>query len=56
MLQKTPRTKHDTYNIVGLLAMVRPMQTTPILEIRLDGNMFMSRHDLAMTFTFCDSR
>jgi PAS domain S-box-containing protein len=56
MLQKTPRTKHDTYTIVGLLAMVRPMQTTPILEIRLDGNMFMSRHDLAMTFTFCDSR
>ena len=56
MLQKTPRSKQDTYTIVGLLGMVRPMQSTPILEIRLDGNMFMSRHDLAMTFTYCDSR
>ncbi|XP_052766703.1 hypoxia-inducible factor 1-alpha-like isoform X2 [Mya arenaria] len=40
----------------GLLCVCRPMQTTPLVEIRMDGNMFMSRHDLGMTFTFCDSR
>lgn len=40
----------------GLLCICRPMQTTSIMEIRMDGNMFMSRHDLKMTFTFCDTR
>ena len=42
--------------VKGLIAVCRPMQSTPILEIRLDGNMFMSRHDLGMKFTFCDPR
>ncbi|KAL4238417.1 response to hypoxia [Mactra antiquata] len=41
---------------LGLICICRPMQTTPLLEIRMDGSMFMSRHDLGMTFTFCDSR
>ncbi|XP_053399900.1 endothelial PAS domain-containing protein 1-like [Mercenaria mercenaria] len=40
----------------GLLCICRTMQTTPLLEVRMDGNMFMSRHDLGMTFTFCDTR
>ncbi|XP_052273596.1 protein similar-like isoform X2 [Dreissena polymorpha] len=40
----------------GLLCICRPMQTAPLVEIRMDGNMFMSRHDMGMTFTFCDTR
>ena len=40
----------------GLVAVCRLMQSTPLVEIRLDGNLFMSRHDLDMKFTFCDRR
>lgn len=43
-------------NTVGLVAIVRPVETEPIVEIRLDGNVFMSRHDLSMRFIFCDPR
>ena len=44
------------YAMDGMICICRPMQTNSILEINLDGNMFMSRHDLGMRFTFCDPR
>ncbi|XP_070578539.1 hypoxia-inducible factor 1-alpha-like isoform X2 [Ptychodera flava] len=44
------------YNVEGLICICRPAQPSPILEIRMDGNMFMSRHNLDMSFTFCDPR
>ncbi|XP_041353639.1 hypoxia-inducible factor 1-alpha-like isoform X2 [Gigantopelta aegis] len=44
------------YSVEGMTCVCRPVQTNSILEIRLDGNMFMSRHDLDMKFTFCDPR
>ncbi|KAK3093285.1 hypothetical protein FSP39_013650 [Pinctada imbricata] len=44
------------YAVDGLICICRPMQTNSILEINMDGNMFMSRHDLGMRFTFCDPR
>ncbi|KAL3875266.1 hypothetical protein ACJMK2_038188 [Sinanodonta woodiana] len=40
----------------GLLCICHPLQSTSILEIRMDGNMFMSRHEMDMRFTFCDHR
>jgi hypothetical protein len=49
--------KLSGHRIMGMVAIVRPMQNaSSILEIRMDGNMFMSRHQLDMTFTFCDTR
>ena len=50
------RVKVQCRRVVGLVAVVRPMQSTPLIEIRLDGNMFMSRHSMDMMFTFCDPR
>ncbi|XP_072032163.1 uncharacterized protein [Amphiura filiformis] len=44
------------YMVEGLVCLCRPIQPQPILEIRMDGNMFMSRHGLDMSFTFCDPR
>ncbi|XP_071506240.1 uncharacterized protein [Diadema antillarum] len=44
------------YCVEGLICLCRPIQPQPILEIRMDGNMFMSRHALDMSFTFCDPR
>ncbi|XP_063958708.1 uncharacterized protein LOC129264462 isoform X1 [Lytechinus pictus] len=44
------------YCVEGLICLCRPIQPQPILEIRMDGNMFMSRHGLDMSFTFCDPR
>ena len=49
-------TKTGAVVVDGLVAICRPMQTSSVVEIRMDGNMFMSRHDLGMTFTFCDTR
>jgi hypothetical protein len=43
-------------SIVGMVAICRPLQSTTTLEIRLDGNMFMSRHNLDMKFIYCDQR
>ncbi|KAK2169671.1 hypothetical protein LSH36_8g14047 [Paralvinella palmiformis] len=43
-------------SIVGMVTICRPLQSTSLLEIRLDGNMFMSRHTLDLKFTFCDPR
>ena len=28
----------------------------PVLEVRLDSDMFISKHDLAMNFKSCDKR
>ncbi|XP_046370342.2 uncharacterized protein LOC124144808 isoform X1 [Haliotis rufescens] len=44
------------YAIEGLVCMCQPLQTSALLEIRMGGNMFMSRHDLGMKFTYCDPR
>ncbi|KAL5008784.1 hypothetical protein ScPMuIL_014365 [Solemya velum] len=55
-LKLRPSSKAQGYSIDGLLCICRPMQTNSILEIRMDGNMFMSRHELDMRFTFCDPR
>ncbi|XP_022105283.1 uncharacterized protein LOC110987134 isoform X2 [Acanthaster planci] len=44
------------YVVEGLICLCRPIQPQPILEVRMDGNMFMSRHSLDMCFTFCDPR
>ena len=40
----------------GLIAFVRPIHHHPVMDMRLDGNMFMSRHDLDMKYTSCDPR
>ncbi|VDI79987.1 hypoxia-inducible factor 2 alpha [Mytilus galloprovincialis] len=48
--------KANNFATTGLLCTCKVMQTNSILEIKMDGNMFMSRHDLGMTFTFCDPR
>ncbi|XP_033105037.1 hypoxia-inducible factor 1-alpha-like [Anneissia japonica] len=44
------------YSVEGLICLCRPIQPQPILEVRMDGNMFMSRHRMDMSFTFCDPR
>ncbi|XP_060076317.1 hypoxia-inducible factor 1-alpha-like isoform X2 [Ylistrum balloti] len=49
-------TRPHGHAIECLVCICRPMQSTSITEIRLDGSMFMSRHDLGMRFTFCDTR
>ena len=55
--QTTDTQQIKGYRVLGMVAVIRPMQcASSILEIRMDGNMFMSRHDLGMTFTFCDTR
>ncbi len=41
---------------VGLVAICRPLHSTPIVEIKMDGNMFITRHNMEMRFTFCDTR
>lgn len=46
----------NSYSVDGLICICRPMQTNSVMEIRLDGSMFISRHDLGMKFTFCDPR
>ncbi|XP_048732183.1 endothelial PAS domain-containing protein 1-like isoform X3 [Ostrea edulis] len=48
--------RSNSYAIDGLICICRPMQTNSIMEIKLDGSMFISRHDLGMKFTFCDPR
>ncbi|XP_062595535.1 circadian locomoter output cycles protein kaput-like isoform X1 [Saccostrea cucullata] len=48
--------RSNSYSIDGLICICRPMQTNSIMEIKLDGSMFISRHDLGMKFTFCDPR
>ena len=42
--------------IMGLVAVVRPVHKEPLVELHLDGNMFLSRHDLSMKYIFCDPR
>ncbi|KAJ8044506.1 Endothelial PAS domain-containing protein 1 [Holothuria leucospilota] len=44
------------FTVEGLICLCRPIQPLPVLEIRMDGNMFMSRHGMDMSFTFCDPR
>lgn len=39
-----------------LAAVCRPLQPTPIMELRMDGSMFLSRHSLDMRFIYCDPR
>lgn len=48
--------KANNFATTGMICVCKVMQTNSILEIRMDGNMFMSRHNLDMTFTFCDPR
>ncbi|XP_021349596.1 hypoxia-inducible factor 1-alpha-like isoform X2 [Mizuhopecten yessoensis] len=53
---KKSGTRPHGHAIECLVCICRPMQSTSIMEIRMDGSMFMSRHDLGMRFTFCDTR
>ncbi|RUS86581.1 hypothetical protein EGW08_005662 [Elysia chlorotica] len=39
-----------------MILLCRPVRTESVLEIRPDGNMFISRHDLGFHFIFCDPR
>ncbi|GFO16975.1 hypoxia-inducible factor 1-alpha [Plakobranchus ocellatus] len=39
-----------------MIVLCRPVRTESVLEIRSDGNMFISRHDLGFHFIFCDPR
>ena len=41
---------------IGLVAICRPLHATPIVEIKMDGNMFITRHNMEMRYTFCDTR
>ncbi|CAD5123018.1 DgyrCDS11405 [Dimorphilus gyrociliatus] len=54
LMQLSGRVKTRRGSMIGMTCICRPMQSTPLLEIRLGGNMFISRHSLDMTFTFCD--
>ncbi|XP_067939410.1 single-minded homolog 2-like isoform X2 [Watersipora subatra] len=42
--------------IAYLAAVARPLQPTPIMELKMDGNMFISRHSLDLYFMYCDPR
>lgn len=53
---KKSATRPHGHAIECLVCICRPMQSTSITEIRMEGSMFMSRHDLGMRFTFCDTR
>ncbi|XP_071962479.1 uncharacterized protein [Antedon mediterranea] len=44
------------YSVEGLICLCRPILPQPVVEMRMDGNMFMSRHGMDMSFTFCDDR
>ncbi|XP_067681764.1 endothelial PAS domain-containing protein 1-like [Haliotis asinina] len=55
-LRLRPSRKACGYAIEGLVCMCQPIQTNSILEIRMGGSMFISRHDLGMRFTYCDPR
>ncbi|XP_046571865.1 neuronal PAS domain-containing protein 2-like isoform X2 [Haliotis rubra] len=55
-LRLRPSRKACGYAIEGLVCMCQPLQTNSILEIRMGGSMFISRHDLGMRFTYCDPR
>ncbi|XP_050405221.2 uncharacterized protein LOC126821016 isoform X2 [Patella vulgata] len=51
-----PSKKPKGYSVDGIVCICHPVQSDAILEIRLEGNMFMSRHDLGMKFLFCEQR
>lgn len=38
----------------GLVCVCRPVQSNSVLHFRLGGNMFISRHDMRLTYTYCD--
>nr|KAI8740785.1 serine-rich adhesin for platelets-like [Biomphalaria glabrata] len=48
--------KSDHVQVQHLVALCRPVRTDSILELRLEGNMFISRHDLSFHFIYCDPR
>ncbi|XP_059178152.1 uncharacterized protein LOC131957386 isoform X2 [Physella acuta] len=52
---KRSKKGQDVY-VKSLLALCRPVRTDSVLEIRMDGNMFISRHDLSFHFIYCDPR
>ena len=39
-----------------MVCVCRPLQSNSILHIPLGGNMFISRHDMRLAFTYCDPR
>ncbi|XP_070181696.1 uncharacterized protein [Littorina saxatilis] len=39
-----------------MVCVCRPLQSQSILHIPLGGNMFISRHDMRLTYTYCDPR
>ncbi|KAK6180845.1 hypothetical protein SNE40_008823 [Patella caerulea] len=51
-----PSKKPKGYSVDGIMCICHPSQSNAILEIRLEGNMFMSRHDMGMKFLYCEQR
>jgi PAS domain S-box-containing protein len=41
---------------LGLLAVCKPLDPPPMMEVSLSSNLFMSRHSMDMRFIFCDQR
>ncbi|CAH1262613.1 HIF1A [Branchiostoma lanceolatum] len=46
----------NKYQVEGMTCLCKPLLPLGIVEIRIEGNMFMSRHSLDMRFTYCDTR
>ncbi|CAL1526398.1 unnamed protein product, partial [Lymnaea stagnalis] len=53
-LKRSSKGGHPCVN--GMVALCRTVRTDSILEIRMDGSMFLSRHDLGFHFIYCDPR
>ena len=48
--------KSSQRRLCCMLALIHTIPQIPILEVQLDGNVYMSRHDLNMKYTFADPR
>ncbi|ESO96455.1 hypothetical protein LOTGIDRAFT_159865 [Lottia gigantea] len=51
-----PSKKAKGYSTEGLMCICCPVQSSAILEVRMEGQMFMSRHNMDMTYIYCEKR
>lgn len=48
--------KSAQFRLCCMLAMCKTIPQIPIVEVQLDGDVYVSRHDLNMKYTFADPR
>ncbi|CAH1792592.1 unnamed protein product [Owenia fusiformis] len=46
----------NEYKASGISCICRPLQPVPLLEVRMDGTMWMSRHSMDMKILSCDAK